>query len=280
MFAAITWNPNPILAEIGGFAIRWYSLLFATGFIISFFILRREFVREQVKLEVLDRMLFYSVVGTILGARIGNCLFYDFEYFSQHPAEILLPFRFSPEFQFVGYRGLASHGAMLGLLLTYWILGKVTKLSMAWFLDKASLVAGLCLASIRMGNFMNAEIVGTPTNLPWAFIFPAVDEVPRHPVQLYGFVVYLSLFLFMLWYNRKTFGQVKRGHIFGVFMACLGTLRFGMEFIKQHYVFSADSLLNMAQLLSLPMIILGLFIAWKTRELPADAAPIGTAQEQ
>ena len=148
MFTAITWNPDPIIVELGGFALRWYSLLFATGFIISFFILRRLFEKEEVSLEVLDKMLLYSVVGTILGARIGNCLFYDFTYFSEHPLEILLPFKFSPHFEFTGYRGLASHGAMLGLLVAYWLLSRKTDKSILWFLDKAGTAGALCLASL------------------------------------------------------------------------------------------------------------------------------------
>lgn len=265
MFTAITWNPDPIIAELGGFALRWYSLLFATGFIIGFFILRRLFEKENVSLEVLDKMLLYSVVGTILGARVGNCLFYDFAYFSQHPLEILLPFKFSPHFEFTGYRGLASHGAMLGLLLAYWLLSRKTDKSILWFLDKGATVGAICLASIRMGNFMNSEIVGSPTDVSWAFIFPRVDDIPRHPVQLYGFVVYISLFFFILWYNKKVFGKVKDGHIFAVFLFILGILRFGMEFIKKHYVFDPDSLINMAQLLSLPMIFFGALFAWYTK---------------
>jgi prolipoprotein diacylglyceryl transferase len=270
MFTVITWNPDPIIAELGGFALRWYSLLFATGFILGFFILRRLFEKENVSLEVLDKMLLYSVVGTILGARIGNCLFYDFAYFSERPLEILLPFKFSPHFEFTGYRGLASHGAMLGLLVAYWLLSRKTDKSILWFLDKAATAGAVGLASIRLGNFMNSEIVGAPTDVAWAFIFPRVDEIPRHPVQLYGFVVYLSLFFFMLWYNKKVFGKVKDGHVFAVFLFVLGILRFGMEFIKKHYVFDPDSLINMAQLLSLPMIFLGAFFAWYTKTKTAD----------
>lgn len=269
MFAAITWNPDPIITEIAGFALRWYSVLFATGFVIGFFILRRLFIEEKVSLEVLDQMLLYSVVGTILGARVGNCLFYDFEYFSQHPLEILLPFKFEPEFHFTGYRGLASHGAMLGLLLAYWLLSRSTGKSMLWFLDKGAIVGGLCLACIRMGNFMNSEIVGAPTDVSWAFIFPKVDDLPRHPVQLYGFIVYLSLFCFMLMYNKRNWKQVKDGHIFGIFICLLGILRFSMEFIKKHYVFADESLLNMAQYLSIPMIILGALLAIKTNNKTA-----------
>jgi prolipoprotein diacylglyceryl transferase len=270
MFAVIHWGPDPIIAEIGGFALRWYSLLFATGFVIGFFILRKRFEEEGVSAEVLDKMLLYSVVGTILGARIGNCLFYEFEYFSQHPAEILLPFRWNPEFEFTGYRGLASHGAMFGLLFSYFLLSRQTGKSILWFLDKCGLVAALSLACIRLGNLMNSEILGAPFDGAWAFVFeklPGLDgQISRHPVQIYGFLVYFCLFLFMQWYYKRNFGKVKDGHIFGVFLAILGVLRIGMEFIKEHYVFSDDSFFNMAQYLSMPMIIGGLILVYFTKQ--------------
>lgn len=275
MFAVLTWNPDPIIAEFGGFALRWYSLLFATGFIIGFFILRKQFLEEGVPLEILDKLLLYSVIGTILGARIGNCLFYDFDYFSQHPLEILLPFRFSPEFKFIGFRGLASHGALLGLIITYWLLSKQTGYSIRWYLDKGALIGGLCLACIRLGNFMNGEIAGAPTDVSWAVIFPAVDQQPRHPVQLYGFVVYLSLFFFILYYNKRLKQKtpaLQEGHLLGVFLLLLGILRFNMEFIKRHYVLDADSWLNMAQWLSIPMIVGGALLAWHTSKPTASTS--------
>lgn len=261
---ALVWEPHPFLLDTG---LRWYSLFFAAGFVINYFILKRHFKEEGVPLDVLDRYLLYSVVGTILGARIGNCIFYDWAYFSQHPLEIILPFRFEPEFQFVGFRGLASHGALLGLLVAYALLSKRTGQTVGWFLDKGATVAGLCLACIRMGNFMNGEIVGTPTEQPWGVVFSNVDTLPRHPVQLYGFVLYLSLFFFMLWYRRRTLGTVKTGHLLGVFLVLLGIIRFGMEFIKRHYVLDDDSLLNMAQWLTVPMIIGGLvLLIWTNKK--------------
>lgn len=268
MFAIITWDPDPIITEIGGFALRWYSVLFATGFIIGFLILRKLFEAEKVSMEVLDKMLLYSVVGTILGARIGNCLFYDFDYFSQHPAEILLPFKFSPEFHFTGFRGLASHGAMLGLLLAYWLLSRQTGKSMLWFLDKGSIIAPLCLACIRMGNFMNSEIMGDPTDLPWGIIYTQIDDVPRHPVQLYDFIIYLGMFFFILRHNKSTFGKVKDGYVFGVFLLLTGIMRILVEFIKEDYVIFSG-FLNMAQYLSLPMIVGGIILIMRTKNLPS-----------
>lgn len=254
---AIYWDPDPIIAQLGNFELRWYSLFFATGFIIGFFLIKKKFEVEKIDLALLDKMLLYSVIGTILGARIGNCLFYDFEYFSLHPLEIILPFQLEPSFKFTGFRGLASHGALLGLFIAYWLLSIQTKRSILWFFDKASVVAGICLASIRLGNFMNGEIGGIPTDLPWAFIFPAIDDIPRHPVQLYGFIVYTFLFLFMLSYYKNNYSENHQGKIFGMFLVLLGSIRILMEFLKQHYVFSEDNFLNMAQLLSIPMIIAG-----------------------
>jgi len=269
MLLAIHWGPDPIITNIGSFALRWYSLLFATGFIIGFFILRKKFLEEKVSLDVLDKMLLYSVVGTILGARIGNCVFYEWEYFSQHLLEIILPFKWDPEFHFTGYRGLASHGALLGLLIAYALLAWRTGKNMLWFLDKGALIGGLCLGSIRLGNLMNSEILGAPFDGPWAFVFTRLQgeagQIARHPVQIYGFITYLALFFFMLWYYKRQQGKVKDGHFFGIFLAVLGTLRLSMEFLKKHYVFSDESLLNMAQYLSLPMIIIGIVIFFLTK---------------
>lgn len=267
---AMVWEPHPILAEVGGFTLRWYSILFAAGFVINYFVLKHHFKQEGEPLSTLDRFLTYSVVGTILGARIGNCVFYDWDYFSDHLLEIILPFRFSPEFQFVGYRGLASHGALLGLLVAYALLARSTGRRIGWFLDHAAVVSGLCLACIRMGNFMNGEVVGTPTDWSWGVVFSNVDPIPRHPVQLYGFVTYLSFFFFMLWYRRRTLGKVKTGHLLGVFLVLLGLIRFGMEFIKRHYVIDPDSLLNMAQWLCIPMIIGGSILLILTRTTGRD----------
>ena len=259
--------PSGQLVQLVGQGLPGCSAALGVKFIIGFFILRKQFLEEAVPLEILDKLLLYSVIGTILGARIGNCLFYDFEYFSQHPLEILLPFRFSPEFKFVGFRGLASHGALLGLIATYWLLSKQTGYNIRWYLDKGALIGGLCLACIRLGNFMNGEIAGAPTDVSWAVIFPSVDQQPRHPVQLYGFVVYMSLFFFMLYYNKRLKQKtpaLQEGHLLGVFLLILGILRFNMEFIKRHYVLDADSWLNMAQWLSIPMIIGGALLAWYT----------------
>lgn len=261
----IEWSPSTTILEIGGFALRWYSILFGLGFVISYQIIKKRLVIEKESPIILDKMLFYSVVGAIMGARIGHCIFYDFDYFSSRPLEILLPFSFEPTFHFTGFRGLASHGGLIGILIAYYLLGRQFKKSMWWFLDKGALVGGLCLGSIRLGNLMNSEILGTATDVSWAFVFTNIDMIPRHPVQLYGFLLYTTLFLFMLWYYKRVFGKVKQGHIFGVFISILGCIRFGIEFIKQHQTLTDESLLNMGQYLSIPMILFGIILALRTR---------------
>lgn len=263
----IVWDPDPYILELGSFAIRWYSTFFATGFVIGYFIIRKHFQEEKVPLKILDQFLMYSVVGAILGARIGNCVFYDWDYFSTRPLEMILPFTFTPEFQFTGYRGLASHGGMLGLALAYWLLSIRTGKPYLWFMDKLAIVGVLGVAFIRLGNLMNSEVLGNQTSVPWAFIFIQRDTIPRHPVQIYGFICYFSLFLFMLWYYRKKVEKTEHGHIAGVSLALLCSLRFLLEFLKEHYIFDPNSPFNMAQYLSIPFIIIGLYFAKKKSRL-------------
>lgn len=270
MLQVIIWNPSPIIVEIGSYSLRWYSLLFATGFIIGYYIIRKQFKEEGISLDLLDTYLFYSVIGTILGARIGNCLFYEFDYFYNRPLEMLLPFRFSPSFEFTGYQGLASHGAFIGLITAYWLLSRKTHRSILFYLDRTSIVAALGLGCIRLGNLMNSEILGQPFEGPWAFIFstlPAPEGIiPRHPIQLYGFLLYVGLFLFMLRSYKMTLGKVRQGYLFTQFITLLGVIRFTIEFFKEHYVFDESNWLNMAQILSIPMIIFGGFFWLKLKE--------------
>ncbi|MCP4441490.1 MAG: prolipoprotein diacylglyceryl transferase [Aureispira sp.] len=263
----IVWDPSPYIVEVGGFALRWYSTFFAAGFVVGYFILRKFLLEEKVPLKVLDQLLMYSVIGAILGARIGNCVFYDWDYFSTRPLEIILPFTFTPEFQFTGYRGLASHGGMLGLALAYWILSWRTGKPYLWFMDKLAVVGVLGVGFIRLGNLMNSEVLGNETSVSWAFVFLQRDLIPRHPVQIYSFICYFSLFVFMYWFYRKNFGKRADGYIAGVSLALLCTVRFLLEFLKEHYVFDPSSPFNMAQYLSIPFIILGIYFARKKSPL-------------
>ena len=214
------------------------------------------------------------VVGTVLGARLGHCFFYDWAYFSQHPLEIILPVQFEPTFQFTGFRGLASHGGALGIIISLLLLARKQKKSVFWYLDKLAVVVPLAGMFIRLGNLMNSEIVGDPTNLPWAFQFQLMDNSegdpmePRHPTQLYEAISYLMIFGFMFWYYAKRFGKVMHGHIFGVFFTLLFVVRFFLEYTKINEGISDDAILNIGQLLSIPFVIAGIYIAYIKNKAP------------
>src|SRR5690606_12232528 len=156
---AITWNHDGGIVDLGFYELRWYSLLFALGFALSFFLLKRVFKEENVLAEKLDVLLIYIVFATVLGARLGHCLFYEFDYYSQYPTEILLPFRFSPQFEFTGFQGLASHGGAIGIMIAVLVYSKIEKMNVYWVMDKLALAIPLACAFIRLGNLFNSEMV-------------------------------------------------------------------------------------------------------------------------
>lgn len=270
MLGYIIWNPDGIIIDLGFFALRWYSLLFASGFILSYLILSYYFQKEGVALEKLDKLTIYVVLATIIGARLGHCLFYDFDYYSQHVAEIFLPFTFSPEFRFTGYQGLASHGGILGVFIATILFCRKYKVKLLWLLDRLSVVGALAGCCIRLGNLMNSEIIGKPASVSWAFVFAKVDSIPRHPGQLYEAIAYLLIFLLLNIVHGKT--QKQNGFIFGLFLILLFSARFFIEFIKaDQSAFEADMFLNMGQWLSLPFILFGfILIILKSRTLIAQ----------
>ncbi|PST84607.1 prolipoprotein diacylglyceryl transferase [Pedobacter yulinensis] len=258
MTAYIHWNPSPELIDLGFIAIQWYSLLFALGFVFSFRILKGEFKKDGYPVLVLEKLTVYVVLATLIGARLGHCLFYDWAYYKDHLLEIFLPVEFQPSFRFTGFRGLASHGGALGIFIALILFARKFKVPFLWLLDKMALVVPLAGACIRFGNLMNSEIIGKPAELPWAFIFEKVDRVPRHPGQLYEALCYLVLFAVMTLLNRK--GKSKPGLLFGVFIASLFLIRFFIEFLKENQsAFEEGMQLNMGQLLSIPFILLGIF---------------------
>ncbi len=264
----IPWSPNPVLFSFGSFEIRYYSLFFALGFILGYTIIHRLVVKEGENPKLLDSFLIYVVLGTIVGARLGHCFFYDWEYFSKNPLEIFLPVRFEPKFEFTGFRGLASHGGAVGIIIALILLAYNQKKSIYWYLDKLAVVVPLAAMSIRLGNLMNSEIVGDPTNLPWAFQFKLMDEsegdplAPRHPTQLYEALSYLAIFAFMFWYYGKKHGKVLHGHLFGVFLILMFTFRFILEYTKINEGIDEDAILNMGQILSIPFVLAGIAIAY------------------
>jgi phosphatidylglycerol:prolipoprotein diacylglycerol transferase len=255
----INWNHDGSIIDLGFYDLRWYSLLFAMGFVLSLILIKRQFKIEQVSEEKLDILFIYIVVATVLGARLGHCLFYEFDYYSRHPIEILLPFRFFPEFELTGFRGLASHGGAIGILVAVLIYSKTQKMNALWVLDKLALVIPLAAGCIRVGNLFNSEMIGNPTDVPWAFVFENVDTLPRHPGQLYEAIAYFSIFLFLNLISMNV--KRENGFMFGLFLVLMFSARFILEFFKINQVsFESSMAMNMGQILSLPFIIVGFIL--------------------
>ncbi|MDP4282289.1 MAG: prolipoprotein diacylglyceryl transferase [Bacteroidota bacterium] len=250
----IHWNVSPEIFRIGGFAIRWYGLLFAAGFFFGYLILLKAFEKEKIPVKVLDQLTTYMIIGTVIGARLGHCLFYEPSYYLAHPVKILM----------IWEGGLASHGAAIGIIITLLIFSRVKKMSFLWVMDRIVMVTALAGFLIRMGNLMNSEIYGVPTALPWGFYFlrsqnPAEALDPRHPTQIYEGLSYLLIFFYLIWYYYKKKGKPAEGYIFGMFMILVFGMRFLIEFLKEPQVgFENNMTLNLGQLFSIPFIMAGI----------------------
>jgi prolipoprotein diacylglyceryl transferase len=246
----IPWDVNPEIFRIGAFAVRWYGLLFACSFLFGYIIMNRIFKNENLNEVVLDRLTIYMALGTILGARLGHCLFYEPEYYLRNPFEILM----------IWHGGLASHGAAVGILLAVWLFCRKEKKDYFWVLDRVAIVVALSGFFIRMGNLMNSEIYGVETTVPWGFVFLRNHEVaPKHPTQIYEGLAYLLIFilLYTLYWRKK--GEHYQGMLISLICILIFTARFFIEFVKEDQVaFEAAMKINMGQWLSIPFVLLGL----------------------
>jgi prolipoprotein diacylglyceryl transferase len=267
LLAHITWNANPVafnLPLIG--EIRWYGIAFVLGFMLGLWIVQKIWKHEQLKDDWYDKLFFYVVVATIIGARLGHVLFYNPGHYLSHPIEIF----------YFREGGLASHGGTLGIIIAIWIYSKtVTKRSMLWTFDRLVVPVGFVAALIRLGNLMNHEIYGHATNLPWGFRFienlpswlngyAPIHSVPSHPTQLYeaAFYILTSFFCLHMYWKNKDYKY--EGLIFGVFLIGIFLSRFFIEFLKNNQeTFEEGMFLNMGQLLSIPFIIAGFWLAFK-----------------
>ncbi|GAB7087045.1 prolipoprotein diacylglyceryl transferase [Marinifilum fragile] len=257
----IHWNPDPEIINILGISIRYYSLLFLSGILLSITVLKWIFKQEKLPEANLEKLSMYGIIGILLGARLGHCLFYEPSYYFNHPLEMLLPIQFTSSggFEFTGYRGLASHGGALGLIIALFIYSRKTKHAILDTIDLIAVVTGLGAGFIRLANLMNSEIVGVPSTKPWAFVFERIDTIPRHPAQLYEAICYFLIFAFMLFLYKTKRAQLKNGVYFGTVLLLIFTARFFIEFIKENQVaFESGMQFNMGQLLSIPYIIVGL----------------------
>jgi prolipoprotein diacylglyceryl transferase len=262
MLHYITWTADPALVTILGREIRWYGLMFALGFWIGYKIVERMFLQEKVDLKWLDSLFIYLMAGTVIGARLGHCLFYAWDYYSVHPIEIFK----------IWEGGLASHGGAIGIVIAMYIYSKkVTHRSMLYIFDRALVPTALVCAMIRIGNLFNHEIYGHSTDLPWAFRFienirewrqgaTPIFTAPSHPTQLYEASGYLIVFGILMFLYFKKQAWKREGLILGLFLVGMFFTRFCVEFIKNNQEsFEANMSLNMGQLLSIPFIIAGIY---------------------
>ncbi|HUP56008.1 MAG TPA: prolipoprotein diacylglyceryl transferase [Bdellovibrionota bacterium] len=248
----IRWNIDPIMLDLGRLQLHWYGVLFGTSFLMGQWLTRKMCELEGKSTRAIDQMLGYVVVGTLVGARVGHCLFYEPEVYLRDPLRILK----------IWEGGLASHGGGIGIFIMLWIFSrKHREFSYLWLLDHLCVGVALAGVFIRTGNLFNSEIIGRPTDVPWAFVFERVDALPRHPAQLYEAISYLFIFIFLWrWYKSPRQPARYPGRIFGLFLILVFGVRFLIEFIKENQVpFEAALPINMGQILSIPMVAAG---AW------------------
>ena len=261
------WDVHPTLFTIGPVEVRYYGLMWALGFIISAYIISNIMKREGYPEKTFDSFFWYALLSTVIGSRLGHCLFYAPGYFLTHPIEIL----------YIHQGGMASHGAAVGLLIGLWLFSKKNKLPYIWSLDRIGILVAVSGTLVRIGNFMNSEIFGRPTSLPWGVEFVMSSEwnalykgLPCHPTQLYEALAYLIIFVVMVWlYYRKDLARRRPGAMFGIFLIALFGVRFLIEFIKNPQEdFEVGMILNMGQLLSIPFIIAGCVLLYRAYRVP------------
>lgn len=273
MFGTIIWDPNTVLFNLGFVTIRWYSVCWILAFAAAYVVMWRIFKKERIKEEKLVALTVYVFFGTFIGARLAHCLFYDPDYFLAHPLEIVLPISRNPvtgKWMLTGYAGLASHGGAVGILVALVLFARKYKMPFMDLTDKLGVVAPLAGAFIRIGNFMNSEIIGKATDMPWGVIFARVDGVPRHPSQLYEALAYIAVFIVVLWLYVRRRGQYKPGFILGVSITGIFLARFLLEYTKEVQVGFEETMratvgMDMGQLLSLPFIIAGVVLIVKRK---------------
>ncbi|WP_395633017.1 prolipoprotein diacylglyceryl transferase [Flavobacterium sp.] len=291
----MVWNPSEGI-DIGFFIIRYYSLMFVIAFGLGWYIMKKIYERENESIEKLDTLFIWTVIATLLGARLGQVFFYDWEYFRNNPTEILLPFKFHPEFEFTGFRGLASHGAAITIIIAMYFYSKnVVKRPMLWVLDRVVIPVASGAIFVRIGNFFNSEIVGNVTDSAFGIKFvrdyysakdvmnitklsnvndayhaiatdpqyaDLLTKVPmKHPAQLYEAFLYIFVFftLFFLYWKTKT--AEKQGLLFGYFLVMLWSVRFAVEYVKESQggIEESFGLLSTGQWLSIPFILVGIY---------------------
>lgn len=304
-FLTITWNPSEGI-DLGFFVIRYYSLMFVVAFSLGWYLTKKIFDREGQPQEKLDKLLMYMILATLIGARLGHVIFYQPELFTQDPLSVFLPIQTVPEFEFTGFQGLASHGAAIAIVIAMIYYSKnVIQKPLLWVLDRIIIAVAIGGTFVRLGNFMNSEIVGKPSgDFPLGVRF-VQDDIPaykavqatgiqntrkaydaiihdpqfadllnlvpfRHPAQLYEAVGYVFVFLICWFLYWKTERRKQTGYIFGVFLILLFLVRFLVEFVKESQggFESALGVFSTGQWLSIPFILTGIYIMWNASKKP------------
>jgi prolipoprotein diacylglyceryl transferase len=258
VLALIHWSVSPEILRLGPVSIRYYGLLFALGFIIGYQILFWIFNEEGKNQKDLEALTIAMIIGTVVGARLGHCLFYEPSYYLSNPIEILKVWK----------GGLASHGAGIGNLLAIYIfIKRRPHIKMTWIWDRAAITVALAAAFVRFGNFFNSEILGRASDVSWAIVFTRVDNVPRHPVQLYEAFSYIIIFVILILTYKKYKENLPQGLIAGMMLTFLFGARFIIEFFKEYQVpFESQLPIDMGQLLSLPFVALGIYLIIRSRK--------------
>jgi prolipoprotein diacylglyceryl transferase len=266
-FLSINWNSDGTLFDLDFYQLRYYSLMFVVAFSLGWYLMKKIYDNEGIPIEKLDSIFIYAVVSTLIGARLGHFIFYQPEVFLSDPLSVFLPFEFNPKFRFTGFAGLASHGAAIGVIIAMYLYSKkVIKKPLLWVLDRVVIPVASGAIFVRIGNFMNSEIIGNPTNSDYGVVFQQLGETfPRHPAQLYEAFGYIFVFS-ALWYSYwKTDKKEKPGYLFGLFLVMLWSVRFIVEFFKKSQGGFETELgtFSTGQWLSIPFIIIGLYFMFR-----------------
>ena len=281
IFYKIDWAPNEVFFKLGPISIHWYSLMFIVAFTLGYYIIKRIYQNENKPVELVEPLFIYIIFGTLIGARLGEVFFYNWDYFQNNLIEIFLPIKKDPNesllfgtisgFKFVGFRGLASHGATIGIISAMFLYKYKFKFdSVLWIFDRIVIPISIGGMFVRIGNFFNSEIVGDYTGNNFGIIFANRGEIyPRHPAQLYEAMGYLILFIVLRHLYWKTDYRKKKGFIFGLFLICLFSIRVLVEFVKESQGGNLEDylgILSTGQWLSVPFIILGIILVFKSKQ--------------
>ncbi|MBC7605727.1 MAG: prolipoprotein diacylglyceryl transferase [Burkholderiales bacterium] len=301
----IVWNPSEGI-DLGFFVIRYYSLMFVIAFSLGWYIMKKIFERENESLEKLDSLFIWTVLATLLGARLGHVFFYDWEYYRNHLSEILLPFRFTPNFEFTGFQGLASHGAAIAIIVAmFYFSKKIMKRPLLWVLDRVVIPVASGAIFVRIGNFFNSEIIGHETDSVFGIQFVRdhfstrdamtqtkltspkeayhaiatdpkflnlLQQVPaKHPAQLYEAACYVFVFAILFFLYWKTNARERLGYLFGIFLVLLWSVRFIVEYVKESQggIEEYLGLFSTGQWLSIPFILVGFYFIF-TADRPIE----------